>query len=188
MLHALQLLDFSIACFSIQASYASAERIFGDPGAQEGNKEKHTDVSISETTLCIRSYVKQCINNAPGKLGFYSSILQLELLHNYVHIQVFNLHYKIKNLMLLLMTHDRLNRTSINNKCDSVLLYNFNQFIFRMCTLRYRCSIYWGVIILLSGQCEIETRIKSTGAANITSFDEGGLSRTGSAAIFLENG
>lgn len=50
MLHALQFMDGAGAYLSIQASSASADRLFGDAGIQEATRRQHTDVFISNIT------------------------------------------------------------------------------------------------------------------------------------------
>lgn len=55
----LHFLEPARAYLSIQASSASAERLFGDAGFQEGIRRQHTDPSMAEMLLTIRYLVMQ---------------------------------------------------------------------------------------------------------------------------------
>ncbi len=66
-------LDTASAFLSIQASSASAERLFGDAGYQEGTHRRATGSSVAEMLVMVRSYVVTQINSPPKQAGFISS-------------------------------------------------------------------------------------------------------------------
>lgn len=56
------LVDVARAFLSIQASSASAERLFGDAGHGESDRRLHGDSPITEMMLFIRSYVQESLS------------------------------------------------------------------------------------------------------------------------------
>eukprot|EP00171_Calliarthron_tuberculosum_P003336 IDg3336t1 len=58
-------LDAARAFLSIQASSASAERLFGDAGYQEGARRQATGSSVTEMLLMVRSYVATYLSRTP---------------------------------------------------------------------------------------------------------------------------
>ena len=80
------MLDFAEparAYLSIQASSASAERLFGDAGYQEGVRRQHVETGIAEMLLTIRYLIQQRTNahavrahaaHQPGALGVEATL------------------------------------------------------------------------------------------------------------------
>lgn len=66
-------IDAARAFLSVQASSASAERLFGDAGYCEGTRRKHGESSVTEMLLMIRSYVRAQIDYASTHNAFLSS-------------------------------------------------------------------------------------------------------------------
>lgn len=75
LLSALYLLPMARAYLSIQATSASAERLFGDAGYQQGNRRQHQMADMSEMLFAIRGCVKKAIDEAPPK-GIATSLSQ----------------------------------------------------------------------------------------------------------------
>lgn len=76
------LMDAARAYLSIQASSASAERLFSDAGLQEGARRQHTDPSMSEMLLTMRHLVMmrtrpEILRNLPqtGSLGVSATVI-----------------------------------------------------------------------------------------------------------------
>ncbi len=65
-------LEAARAILSIQASSASAERLFGDGGYQEGARRQTGDSSVTAMLLLIRSCVRSRLDNTLRKRGFIS--------------------------------------------------------------------------------------------------------------------
>ncbi len=61
------------AFLSIQAASASAERLFGDAGYQEGTRRQATGSSVTEMLLMVRSYVVTQIKSALKQARFIRS-------------------------------------------------------------------------------------------------------------------
>ena len=66
-------LDPARAFLLIQASFASAERLFGDGGYQEGTCRQGTGSSVTEMLLMVRSYVVAHLNRPSRQAGFISN-------------------------------------------------------------------------------------------------------------------
>ncbi len=69
-------LDAARAFLSIQASSASAERLFGDAGYQEGTRRQGTGSPVTEMLLMVRSYVVAHLNSPSRQTGFISNRAQ----------------------------------------------------------------------------------------------------------------
>ncbi len=63
-------LEAARAFLSMQASSASAERLFGDSGYQEGARRQTGDSSVTAVPLLIRSYIHLRLDSAPRHGGF----------------------------------------------------------------------------------------------------------------------
>lgn len=64
--------DIARGYLSIPASSASAERLFGDAGYQQGARRQHETSSVTEMLLMIRSYVKARIADHQAQNGILS--------------------------------------------------------------------------------------------------------------------
>ncbi len=65
--------DAARAFLSIQASSASAERLFSDSGNQEGSRRHHGDPAYAEMLLFIRTFTKSRLECGMGtQRGFTS--------------------------------------------------------------------------------------------------------------------
>ncbi len=62
--------------FSIQASSASAERLFGDAGYREGTLQQGTGSPVTEMLLIVRSYVVAHQNSPSRQTGFIGNRAQ----------------------------------------------------------------------------------------------------------------
>ena len=63
-------MDLDRAFLSIQSSSASAERLFSDSGSYVVSNRQHTDSSIEEMLLMIRSYVQDRVRASNGQNSF----------------------------------------------------------------------------------------------------------------------
>ena len=64
--------EAALGYLSIQASSASTERLFGEAGLQKGTRHQHTDSTLTEMLLIIRSYVRTRMQDCSAQNGFLS--------------------------------------------------------------------------------------------------------------------
>ena len=77
MLSACEFMGIARAFLSVQASSASAERLFGDAWHQEGDRRQHADPALAEMLLMIRSYVTSLTQVSTPQSPFLSKRAQI---------------------------------------------------------------------------------------------------------------